>query len=251
MHTVRMPGGRLTHEDRRHIAEGLAEGLPFSAIATRIGRPTSTVTREVARNGGADGYRADTAQRATKRRARRASPTTPDPHLNGRPDVLRFEEQFVAMMAQTGLPRMPARVLTCLLTGETGSLTAADLVHRLQVSPASISKAVGYLEQIHVVRRERDHRRERYVIDDDVWYRACEGQVRICELWADFAARGAQVLGIDTPAGVRLDYMSRFFGFVGRDMAAAAQHRRHVFATERADAATERPRPSTAAPTAR
>ena len=43
-----MPGGRLTQEDRRHIAAGLAEGLGYAEIARRLGRPTSTVSREVA-----------------------------------------------------------------------------------------------------------------------------------------------------------------------------------------------------------
>lgn len=250
MHTVEMPGGRLSHDDRRHIADGLAEGLPYSAIATRIGRPTSTVTREVARNGGTDGYRADRAHQATRRRARRNVAATPAPRAEERADVLRFEEGFVEMMLQTGMPRMPAKVLTCLLTATAGSLTAADLVHRLQVSPASISKAVGYLETLQIVRRERERRRERYVIDDDVWYRACEAQVRICELWSGAARRGAEVLGADTPAGARLDDMSRFFGFVGRDMAAAALHWREVFATERATS-TGPPRRSTSAPPVR
>ncbi|MBO1416423.1 helix-turn-helix domain-containing protein, partial [Streptomyces sp. FH025] len=47
-----MPGGRLTQQDRRRIATGLAEGLGYGEIARGLGRPTSTVTREIARNGG-------------------------------------------------------------------------------------------------------------------------------------------------------------------------------------------------------
>src|ERR671936_2483333 len=104
MHTGRMPGGRLTHDDRRHIAEGLADGLPYSTIAKRIGRPTSTVTREVARNGGAGDYRPDRAQAATRRRASRSAPAAPPPVMNGRTDVLRFEDEFVAMQVATGMP---------------------------------------------------------------------------------------------------------------------------------------------------
>ncbi|NUT46387.1 MAG: helix-turn-helix domain-containing protein, partial [Saccharothrix sp.] len=51
-----MPGGRLTDEDRRDIAAGLALGLGYAEIARRLGRPTSTVTREVIRNGGPGDY---------------------------------------------------------------------------------------------------------------------------------------------------------------------------------------------------
>jgi hypothetical protein len=39
-------------------------------MARRLDRPTSTVTREVMRNGGPTGYRADLAHRATERRTR-------------------------------------------------------------------------------------------------------------------------------------------------------------------------------------
>ena len=53
----------LTAEDREEISRGLALGDTFSAIATRLNRPTSTVSREVARNSGASGYRAFSASR--------------------------------------------------------------------------------------------------------------------------------------------------------------------------------------------
>lgn len=43
-------GRRLTVEDREQIAYGLASGQTFTAIGQRIGRPTSTVTREVRLN---------------------------------------------------------------------------------------------------------------------------------------------------------------------------------------------------------
>ncbi|MEU1671033.1 helix-turn-helix domain-containing protein [Streptomyces roseifaciens] len=66
-----MPGGRLTNEERQHIAAGLAEGLGYTEIGRRLGRPASTVMREVTRNGGPYGYGADRAHKATQHRARR------------------------------------------------------------------------------------------------------------------------------------------------------------------------------------
>src|SRR5215475_12314522 len=73
-----MPGGRLTYQDREQIAAGLAAGLSHAEIARRLNRPTSTVSREVQRNGGHAGYRAGQAHRATERRAqRRRTPGTP------------------------------------------------------------------------------------------------------------------------------------------------------------------------------
>lgn len=66
-----MPGGRLTQEARRHIASALAEGLGYAEIARQLERPTSTISREVARNGGPDAYRATQAHKATGGRAQR------------------------------------------------------------------------------------------------------------------------------------------------------------------------------------
>ncbi|MHC5905651.1 helix-turn-helix domain-containing protein, partial [Streptomyces sp. S6] len=63
-----MPGGRLSQQERQQIASGLADGLAYAEIARRLDRPTSTVTREVMRNGGPVGYRADLAHRATENR---------------------------------------------------------------------------------------------------------------------------------------------------------------------------------------
>ncbi len=51
------------------IALGLVREEPFAEIARRLGRPTSTVSREVARAGGRHQYRATPAQRAAGERA--------------------------------------------------------------------------------------------------------------------------------------------------------------------------------------
>lgn len=72
-----MPGGRLTQQERQQIALGLADGLAYAEIARRLDRPTSTVTREVMRNGGPTAYRADLAHRATERRAHRRGQAAP------------------------------------------------------------------------------------------------------------------------------------------------------------------------------
>lgn len=218
-----MPGGRLTREDRDHIAAGLAQGLEYAEIGRRLARPTSTITREVARNGGPAGYRADHAEHATRRRARRRPPAPPeqDPGDRDRAEVADLVARFTALMVHTGLPRMAARVLTCLVVTDAGALTAAELARRLRVSPASVSKAVAYLENLDVVRRERaPGRRERYLIDDDVWLRAWLTNARTHARWAETAARGAEILGPDTPAGERLRRTSAFFGGLSEDMSA-------------------------------
>ena len=63
--------GRLTIFDREQILLGLGRGLPLAAIARALNRPTSTVSREVAANGGRAGYAAWQAHRRARRCARR------------------------------------------------------------------------------------------------------------------------------------------------------------------------------------
>jgi DNA-binding transcriptional ArsR family regulator len=227
-----MPGGRLTQEDRRRIAAWLAEGLSHAEIGRRLSRPTSTITREVNRNRGPAGYQADQAQRATRQRAHRRN-TAPapaadpaEPRADGRDPaaVSQFEEQLTETLAGMGLPRMICRVLTCLMTADSGSMTSAEMVRRLKVSPASISKAIGVLEDQQLVRRERDGRRERYVLDDDVWYRATITSGRTNNAFAEAALDGAEVLGPDTPAGARLADTGRFLKYFGEDLLRRAEY---------------------------
>jgi transposase, IS30 family len=61
----------LTVVEREEISRGLAAQHSCHAIARRIGRAPSSVSREVARNGGRVGYRATEAEFAARRRSRR------------------------------------------------------------------------------------------------------------------------------------------------------------------------------------
>ena len=68
-------GLRLGFAERERISRGLAAGESPSRIARALGRPTSTVTRELQRNGGPGRYRALAAERRGAARARRPKPT--------------------------------------------------------------------------------------------------------------------------------------------------------------------------------
>ncbi len=234
-----MPGGRLTLQERQQIALGLADGLAYAEIARRIDRPTSTITREVMRNGGPTAYRADVAHRATQGRAqrrRRAAPREPEapPQAHGRDSeaVREYEVMFTTVLMQSGLPKMMARVLVCLYTTDAGSLMASELVQRLQVSPASVSKAIAYLESQGLVRRERDERRrERYVIDDDVFYQATMASARSNAQLVETARQGILILGAGTPAAARLENIARFVDFISETIVRAAEQAREILYT--------------------
>ena len=78
--------GRVDAEAREEIVRGLVRGESFAAIARHIGRTTSTVSREVNRNGGRGGYRAVRAHAAARERGRRAKVT----HLESRPELAEW-----------------------------------------------------------------------------------------------------------------------------------------------------------------
>src|SRR5215831_9218367 len=76
----------LTVEEREEISRGLAHGDGVCAMARRLGRPASTISREIRRHGGAVAYRAsqaDAAAWANGRRPKRAK-LARDPRLRRR-----------------------------------------------------------------------------------------------------------------------------------------------------------------------
>ncbi|BCM70190.1 MULTISPECIES: GbsR/MarR family transcriptional regulator [Streptomyces] len=235
-----MPGGRLTQQERQQIALGLADGLAYAEIARRLDRPTSTVTREVMRNGGPAAYRADLAHRATEHRAQRRRQAAPrgerapaQAHGRDAEAVRAYEETFATVMMQSGMPKMMARVMAALSLTDTGRLTASELVRRLDVSPASVSKAIAFLESQGMVRRERDERRrERYVIDDDIMYQSMMASARAIAQIVQTARQGVGVLGADTPAGARFENIARFLDFVSESTARAAEQARAILHTK-------------------
>ncbi|MCH7902026.1 MAG: IS30 family transposase [Acidobacteria bacterium] len=65
----------LSLTEREEISRGVAAGVSLRMVAVRLGRAPSTVSRELARNGGRHRYRAHHADRAALRRARRPKPS--------------------------------------------------------------------------------------------------------------------------------------------------------------------------------
>ena len=125
--TDRIGAGRcLSYSDRRIIENGLREpGTSRAAIARRLGRPTSTVTREIARHRSADGaYRATVAH--TRARDARRRPKTPK--LARDPALCR---RIQTWMDQGWSPALIARVLR--LDGETGRVSHETIYRALYV----------------------------------------------------------------------------------------------------------------------
>ena len=111
--------------------------------------------------------------------------------------VRQFIQRFGSLLADAGMPRMPARIFAALLTTDSSRLTAEELAGLLQVSPAAVSGGVRYLIQVGLVSRETEpgSRRHVYVLPDNVWHEVLRVRDGIMMRWADAMRGGADVLG--------------------------------------------------------
>lgn len=141
--------------------------------------------------------------------------------MPGSDDVSRFIERFALDLTASGMPRMPARVFAGLMVTESGELTAAELVEQLQVSAASVSNAVRYLEQINLVVRDREpgSRRDHFRVDQEVWHQMFSRRDALLSAWADRMTEGIVLVGADSVAGRRLAETRAFFEFLHGELA--------------------------------
>jgi predicted transcriptional regulator len=135
--------------------------------------------------------------------------------------VRQFIERFTSHLVQTGFPRTPARIFVALLTADSSSMTAAELAEVLQASPASVSGGARYLVQVGLIVAEGEagSRRQHYRMPESVWQDIVELRERQFSRWSADLRDGVQVLGADSPAGVRMAQTVRYFEFITGEMA--------------------------------
>lgn len=130
--------------------------------------------------------------------------------------VARFVEDFAVVMVDAGMPRMPARVMACLMAADGGALTAAELSRRLSISPAAVSGAIRYLADLRLVSRGREPgtTRDLYRVQQNVWYQSFAARDQLFGGWLDTMRRGTEAVGPDTEAGQRLSESAEFLQFM-------------------------------------
>lgn len=134
--------------------------------------------------------------------------------------ALRFIEQFALLLTDGGIPRMAARVFACVLADDSGQLTAGELAERLRVSPAAVSGAARYLLQVDLLTKAREPgaRRDHYRLADDLWYEAFGHKDTLLRRWEEGLIEGIELLGPDSPAGLRLEETRAFFAFIRTEL---------------------------------
>ncbi|MDT0323372.1 GbsR/MarR family transcriptional regulator [Streptomyces millisiae] len=162
--------------------------------------------------------------------------------------VAAFVERFAADLIQAGMPRMPSRVFACLMASQEATLSSAELSDRLRISPAAVSGAVRYLDQVHLLSREREpgSRRERYRVRHASWYEAMINRDAILRRWIDTMRAGLDVVGPGTAAADRLAEMTDFIEFLDSQLKGMLDRwhelrAAHATSADRRSGAPERP----------
>jgi predicted transcriptional regulator len=144
--------------------------------------------------------------------------------------VMRFVERFALTFSEAGVPRMPARVFVALIASDDGRLTAAEISETLKVSPAAVSNAVRYLQQVRLVEREREpgERRDHYRVFSDTWYENVMRRDELLVRWQEDLRGGIEAVGADTPAGKRLEENRRFYAFLHDELPRVMERWREI-----------------------
>jgi IS30 family transposase len=150
----------LSRQDREEISRGVAAGWPFAAIARRLRRPTSTISREVHRHGGRWHYRAQRADGRAWRRAQRPKRCRLATHPRLRAVVAQrvaanWSPQQIAGWLRARYPKNPAMHVS----HETIYLSL--FVQTRGVLKRALLKHLRRRRRVRRPRRHLAHRRER------------------------------------------------------------------------------------------
>ena len=143
--------GHLSLDEREEISRGIAAGLSARAIAGRINRPSSTVSREIARNGGRDGYRAVVADSAAFQRARRPKPSKLAANV-------RLRDVVADKLDDDWSPQQIAQWLRREFGGDVAMRISHESIYRDLYMP---SRKVFDASMFHCLRSDRPIRRPR------------------------------------------------------------------------------------------
>jgi IS30 family transposase len=143
----------LSLAEREEISRGLAAGRSIRSIAASLGRAPSTVSREIDRNEGSEGYRANQADQAAWDRARRPKPCK-----------LAMHRALAARVAQKlqrqWSPEQIAGWLRRTYPDDTSHQVSHETIYRtlyIQSRGALKQELLAHLRRTRAMRRSRHH----------------------------------------------------------------------------------------------
>jgi IS30 family transposase len=143
----------LTLSEREEISRQVFAGCSIRSVAARLGRAPSTISREIKRNGGRGGYRANLADQHAWDRARRPKPCK------------LTENRMLANMVASKLqlqwsPEQVAGWLKQLFTGYEEYRVSHETIYRslyIQARGALKKELLEHLRRTRAMRRSRHH----------------------------------------------------------------------------------------------
>ena len=141
----------LTTTEREELSRGLASGASIRAIAQRLRRAPSTISREIRRHGGRTAYRAARADRRAWARSRRPKPC----RLALQPPLCRV---VAAQLAQQWSPQQIAGWLRATFPGHADMQVSHETIYRTLFVQ---SRGVLKRELRQHLRRQRPYRQAR------------------------------------------------------------------------------------------
>jgi len=143
----------LTLSEREEISRGLVAGCSIRALAARLRRAPSTVSREVKRNGGRECYRATQADQATWVRAHRPKPCK----LAENTDLAHIVANKLRSLWS---PEQIAGWLKRTYPDNASNQVSHETIYRtlyIQTRGALKKELLAYLRRTRIMRRSRHH----------------------------------------------------------------------------------------------
>ncbi len=147
------PEAALVSGEREHISRGLAAEDSIRKIARELRRSASTVSREIARNGGPTQYRAVPADKRAWRRAQRPKPC----RLSREPELSAV---VAAKLELDWSPQQIAGFLKREYPLDTNMHISHETIYRtlyVQARGALKKELVAHLRRHHPIRRSRNY----------------------------------------------------------------------------------------------
>ena len=143
----------LTLAEREEISRAVVAGHSMRSIAAQLGRAPSTISREIKRNGGQEGYRASRADQAAWDRGRRPKA--------GKLAANRVLARLVAgKLRRQWSPEQVAGWLKRTYPDDTSRQVSPETIYRslfIQARGALKKELVAHLRRRRVMRRSRHH----------------------------------------------------------------------------------------------
>jgi len=143
----------LTLSEREEISRALVSGQSVRAIAEKLGRAPSTVSREITRNGGADSYRAGAADQKAWDRAHR-------PKVCKLAQNRALAHQVAGKLRINWAPQQIAGWLKRAYPGDVNSQVSHETIYRtlfIQSRGALKKELLEHLRRPRAMRRSRHH----------------------------------------------------------------------------------------------